>query len=89
MTNLNSLNSKHRATLDAILEKPTPPDIRWDDIEALIVALGGTVTPGKGSGRRIQLNGCVAFPHRPHPKPVTTRGAVRAMAEFLRKAGIV
>ncbi|NYZ17825.1 type II toxin-antitoxin system HicA family toxin [Azospirillum sp. RWY-5-1] len=83
------LNSKHQATLDALFEKPTRPDIRWDDIEALVIALGGTVTPGKGSGRRIQLNGCFAVPHRPHPQPVTTRGAVRAMADFLRRAGVV
>lgn len=82
------LNSKNRATLDALFGNPPPVDIRWADIEALVSALGGTIAPAKGSHRRISLNGKTAIAVRPHPKPIITRGAARALAEFFRKAGV-
>jgi hypothetical protein len=34
------MNRRHRRTLPAVFEHPTRPDIRWADIEALLLALG-------------------------------------------------
>lgn len=43
------MNAAQRKTLARIFEKPTRADVRWAAIEALIKALGGEVTEGRGS----------------------------------------
>jgi HicA toxin of bacterial toxin-antitoxin, len=82
------LNNKRRATLDAIFERPTRSDIAWRDIELLFQALGGTVTDGSGSRRRVALNGVRAVFHEPHPERVTDKGAVESVRDFLRNTGL-
>jgi HicA toxin of bacterial toxin-antitoxin, len=82
------LNSKRRVTLDAIFERPTRSDIAWRDIETLFEALGGVVTDGAGSRRRVALNGLRAVFHEPHPERVTDKGAVDSVRDFLRNAGV-
>jgi len=82
------MNRRHQRTLLAIFEHPTRPDIRWAEIEALLEALGAEVSEGRGSRVRVALGGVRAVFHRPHPRPLTDRGAVRSVADFLRAAGI-
>lgn len=82
------MNRQHQRTLLAIFEHPTRPDIRWTDIEALLVALGADVSEGRGSRVRVALRGVRAVFHRPHPRSVTDRGTVRSVADFMRTAGI-
>ena len=83
-----ALNSKHRETLDAIFATPVSPNIRWAAIESLLRALGATLSEGRGSRVRIELNGQDAVFHRPHPRPETDRGAVVSMRRFLECAGV-
>jgi hypothetical protein len=82
------MNRKHKRTLEWIIEKPERSDIPWKDIEALIVALGGEISEGRGSRVRIFLNGTRAVFHRPHPKRVTDKGAVKSMRRFLKEAEV-
>ena len=74
--------------MERLLEAPTRSDIRWVDIESLLVALGAEMSEGRGSRVRIYLNGVRAVFHRPHPRPVTGRGAGRSVARFLVEAGV-
>ena len=83
------MNKKHKKTLDRIIEKPERSDIPWKDIESLIIALGGEISEGKGSRVRIFLNGIRAVFHRPHPKRVTDKGAVKSMRRFLKEAEVI
>ena len=83
-----ALNSRQQATLDAIFSSPVSPNIRWAAIEALLVALGATLTEGRGSRVRVELNGHEAVFHRPHPRPETDRGTVVSMRRFLTLAGV-
>ncbi len=83
------MNKKHKKTLDRIIEKPERSDIPWKDIESLIIALGGEISEGKGSRVRIFLNGIRAVFHRPHPKRVTEKGAVKSMRRFLKEAEVI
>ena len=83
------MNKKHRRTLDKIVEKPERSDIPWKDIETLIGALGGEISDGRGSRVRIFLNGIRAVFHRPHPKRVTDKGAVKTMRRFLKEAEVI
>ncbi len=82
------MNTKNRRTLEAIFARPVPSDIRWADIESLLVFLGAERSEGRGSRVRFLLNGAEAVFHRPHPKPDTNKGAVVSVREFLIMAGI-
>lgn len=81
------MNSKHRKTLDAIFADPVLVNIPWDDIEALLVALGAECYEGNGSRVRFLLNGVRATFHRPHPQKETDRGAVVSVRRFIEAGG--
>ncbi|MGE0726317.1 MAG: type II toxin-antitoxin system HicA family toxin [Alphaproteobacteria bacterium] len=81
------MNARHRRTLTAIFERPTRADVRWSDVEALVRALGGEVSQGSGSRVRLVLNGVRGVFHRPHPRPVTDKGALASLRMFLENAG--
>lgn len=82
------LNNKQTRTLQLIFADPAPSDLPWRDIEQVILALGGEISDGKGSRRRVKLNGVFAVFHRPHPENVTDKGAVKSVRRFLENAGI-
>lgn len=82
------MNATHRKTLAAIFADPVRSDVRWDAIEALFIACGAEVSEGSGSRVRVLLNGEEAVFHRPHPRPVTHKGALKSVRRFLRQAGI-
>ena len=82
------MNRIHRRTLEAIFSTPTPANLEWRKIEALLVALGAESVEGTGSRVAFVLNGKRADFHRPHPGKEAKRYQVRAMREFLEMAGI-
>ena len=82
------MNARHLATLRRIFAEPTPANLRWRDIEALLRAAGADIREGAGSRVRVALNGIRAVFHRPHPRPDANRGAVRAVRDFLAAAGV-
>lgn len=82
------MNAAQRRTLEGIFEKPTRADVRWARIEALIRALGGEVTAGRGSRVRFRLEECVATFHGPHPKRVTGKATLEDVRRFLENAGV-
>jgi hypothetical protein len=82
------MNSRHRRTLERIFAEPTPADLRWYDIEALLRAAGAEVSEGAGSRVRVALRGVRAVFHRPHPGPETRRGLVRVVRDFFAAAGV-
>jgi hypothetical protein len=81
------MNRKHRATLSAVLAKPTSGTIVWADIESLLVAVGCHVLEGYGSRVRFEKNGVVAAFHRPHPAKEARHYHVRDAREYLTKIG--
>jgi hypothetical protein len=82
------VRKKHRKTLNDIFTTPVKANIVWRDIESLLIALGAEIKEGSGSRLRIKLNNAWAVFHRPHPQKETDKGAVKAMREFLEKAGV-
>lgn len=83
-----SISVRHARTLTAIFATPTLPNIRFADIEALVVALGGTVREGDGFRVRLSLNGYRATLHRPPPRGDTSRDTVRCVRDWLRAARV-
>jgi hypothetical protein len=82
------LSSKHQKILQAIFDNPVRSDVEWKKIEALISALGGDLSEGRGSRIRVALNDVRAVFHRPHPQKETDKGALKSVRRFLKEAGI-
>jgi len=82
------MNSKQRKTLTRVFENPVRADIKWSDLEKLVVALGGKIYEGAGSRVLLVLNGERGDFHRPHPQKETKRYAVRLFRNFLILAGV-
>ncbi len=82
------MNSKNKKTYKEIYSNPVKPNIPWDDVEALFIALGANISEGNGSRVRVELNGERAVFHRPHPESTTDKGAVKSVRKFLENAGI-
>ncbi len=82
------MSSKHSKTLQEVFETPTKSNIRWSDIEALFIALGGKTKEGNGSRIRVFLNGVPAVFHRPHPGDECDREQVNSIRKFLLDAEI-
>ena len=82
------MNKKQRRSLERIFEKPERSDILWNDIESLFKTLGVEISEGRGSRVRVALNDVRAVFHRPHPKRVTNKGAVRSVCRFLLESGV-
>jgi hypothetical protein len=82
------VNIKQAKTLQILFERPIHSDIVWSDIENLLLALGATISEGRGSRIRVELNGRRAVVHRPHPERTSDKGLVKAVCEFLKNAGV-
>ncbi len=82
------VSAKHRKTLAAIFARPTSASIVFADIEALIKALGGSVSEREGSRVRIELKGEHWRCHRPHPGKEAKRYQVEEARELLERAGV-
>lgn len=82
------MNSRNTKTLSDIFKRPVPSDISWNDIESLLLALGGDISEGSGSRIRVKLKGERAVFHRPHPQKETDKGAVASVRRFLENAGV-
>jgi HicA toxin of bacterial toxin-antitoxin, len=80
------MNSRHRKTLEAIFGKPTPANLHWPDVEALLLGIGCEKIEGAGSRVRFSLQGVVTVLHRPHPGNECTRPQVRSVRDFLERA---
>ena len=82
------MNAKQRRTLAAVFARPTSPSIIFSDIEALVIALGGTVTEREGSRVKIELIGEQWRCHRPHPGKEAKRYQVEEARELFEKVGV-
>ena len=82
------MKRKHRKTLELIFSRPVSGGIRWDEIEAMLAALGAEVIEREGSRVAIVLFGEVRVFHRPHPMPETDKGAVSSIRKWLENHGV-
>ena len=82
------MNKKAEKTYDAIFDDPVQSGIKWDDVEAMLIAFGAKISEGSGSRVRVELNGVRAVFHRPHPQNTTDKGAVKSVRKLLENAGV-
>lgn len=84
----NSVNAKHRKTLEAILAKPTTATLEWARIEALFRAIGCETIEGRGSRVRFVYGDRIATFHRPHPAKEAKPYQVEDARAFLESIGV-
>lgn len=82
------MNAKQRKTLAAIFARPTSASIVFADIEALMKALGATISEREGSRVKIGLRGEQWRCHRPHPGKEAKRYQVEEARELLERVGV-
>jgi len=82
------MRRKHERTLELIFARPTPGNMRWDDIMSPFRELGAEISEREGSGIGARLFGERRVFHRPHPSPDTDRGAVESIRKWLEKNGV-
>ena len=83
-----NMKSKYRKLLQAVFAKPTKANIKFADIESLLISLGGEVTEGAGSRMSVTISGRTLFFHRPHPGKEARKYQVENAREFLQSIGI-
>lgn len=82
------MQAKHTKTLKLIYQRPTSGNIKWRDIEALFIELGAQVQEREGSRIGVKLFNQIKVFHRPHPSPMTDKGAVATVRKWLQENGV-
>ena len=82
------MKGKHKKMLNAIFAKPTKANIKFKDIESLIIALGGEVREGEGSRIVLDLSGSRKYAHRPHPGKESKKYQVEEIRHWLQELGV-
>ncbi len=82
---IGAMRRRHRRTLKRMQATPTPADIRWEEIESLLNALGVNLVERAGSRVQLVKGAQSIVVHRPHPRPVTSRDTVRDIVKFIER----
>lgn len=83
---------KHEKTLAKICSKPTPCDVKWNELKGLLEHLGYEMLPkGKTGGSRRKFyhkeKDALISCHEPHPAPDVAKGCVDDIADHLKANG--
>ena len=82
------MKAKHAKTLDLLFSRPASGNIRWQDVEALLIAIGAKIAEGEGSRVCVRLFGDRRVFHRQHPLPVMDKGAAESIRKWLDANGV-
>ena len=82
------MKRKHLKTLGLIFARPLSANVRWPDIEALLLELGASIEEREGSRVLVRLFGERRVFHRPHPSPMADKGAVANVRDWLNDNGV-
>jgi hypothetical protein len=82
------MRRKHHRTLEMIFSRPTSANVRWADIEALFIELGGPIDEREGSRVLVRLFGERRVFHRPRPEPTTDKGALASIRKWFDEHGV-
>ena len=82
------MNARHAKTLAAVFKQPTPANVEWVAIEALLLAAGCSLVEGSGSRVRFVKDSMIETFHRPHPAKEAKRYQVRAARDYLIRLGV-
>lgn len=77
--------SKYDKILARLCAKPTPADIKWDELTGVLRHLGYTLLKNSGSRRKFyhKYKDDLIICHEPHPSPEVDKGCIADVAEHL------
>lgn len=83
--------SKHEKTLKKLTEKPTPSDLKWDELKGALEHLGYQMKSSTGSRRKFvhKTSGHVISLHEPHPQPDVKQYVIRQVVDHLKAQGAI
>ena len=82
------MSHKHAHLMRSIFQDPPSANIHWREIESLLGHLGASVESAHGARFRVVLNRFEIFLHRPHNNATCARQDIKALREFLARAGV-
>lgn len=82
------MNSKQQKTFKCLFDNPVRKNIKWVDVERLIVGVGGQIKQGDGSRIRIVLGEYSLNIHTPHPHKELKPYQIRAIRQLLLEEGV-
>lgn len=82
------LNSKQAKTYRQIWAKPTSKNIRFSDVDKLLIGLGCKRTTKGGANVVFEYNGHTWGMHPPHPRPLVKTPYIPKIRRFLTDSGL-
>ncbi len=82
------MSHKHDQLLRTVFHDPISGNLHWREVASLLQHLGATLAPAHGARFKVTLNGVEGFLHHPHHSNVLLREHVKALREFLLRAGV-
>ena len=83
------MNSNHQKTLKSLFDNPVKKNIKWTDVEKLIIGVHGQITQGDGSRVRIVLGEQSLNIHTPHPHKELKPYQIRAIRKLFTEQGLM
>lgn len=83
------MNNRHYKTLQIAFRDSVSGTIRWDDVEALLLAVGADLIEGNGSRICFVARGEVETFHRPHLDKEAKRYQIKAARAYLIRLGVI
>lgn len=83
------MNNKHRKILNKLLTKPTLKNIKFSDIDSLLVTIGLKRSEGSGSRVEFRFNDDLFIVlHKPHPNNEVKTYVIKQLQDFLQDIGV-
>jgi hypothetical protein len=84
-----AVNNGRKKTLSKLLTKPALNNIKFDEVDKLLVALGCERKEGSGSRVGFFMNDKDLTLHKPHPNNELLEYAVKHVQRFLNEIGVI
>ncbi len=84
-----NLNRKKTKLVESVFAVPTRANIKFADVEKLLISIGATKVDGRGSRVGfVMTNGLKWEAHRPHPQKEAKKYQIESLRDFLSKLEI-
>ena len=83
------MSTRHDRILVRLHQRPSPANIRWQDLISTRKRYGVEVSEREGSRVGLRKGNERIVVHRPHPGSITGRETIRDIVDFLNAAGVV
>ncbi|WXU00207.1 MAG: hypothetical protein Ctma_0918 [Catillopecten margaritatus gill symbiont] len=81
------MNSKHQKTLNKLMERPVLANIKFNDVDKLLVAMGFQRIEREGSRVCFKKEEDEIVLHKPHPRNELLKYIVRDLQMFIKHTG--